>query len=220
MVGAFSPDSRTLSSSDADGSVVLWDVRRGARDRDACRAHPGEASNQVFSPDGRTLYTASADPDRDHLGRRRGSPTGEGRLPDRDTTGKTSRGSRTRLRSPSAPTGNSSLSQGSTGRESSIDAETLRTTRPLEAFGNRPAVAIEYSPDGRRLAVGSVMWRSRSVGRGLREAARPAPAPPPPPPPAAPPAWSTPHDAPNARCSVRETYWRAPRWAAPCGYGT
>ncbi len=35
-----------------------------------------------------------------------------------------------------------------------IDAETLRETGGFEAFAGRSALAIEYSPDGRLLAVG------------------------------------------------------------------
>ena len=34
-----------------------------------------------------------------------------------------------------------------------IDAETLRRTGGFEAFAGRAALAVEYSPDGRRLAV-------------------------------------------------------------------
>ena len=57
-----------------------------------------------------------------------------------------------------------------------IDAETLRRTGGFEAFADRSALAIEYSPDGRRLAVAGVgggvgLWDAgsgRRVGGLLR----------------------------------------------------
>ncbi len=62
-----------------------------------------------------------------------------------------------------------------------IDAETLRRTGGFEAFAGRPALAIEYSPDGRRLAVaggggGVGLWDAGSgkrVGPLLQRPPRP-----------------------------------------------
>ena len=60
-----------------------------------------------------------------------------------------------------------------------IDAETLRRTGGFEAFPGRSAVAIEYSPDGRRLAVAgevaaSGVWDAGSGSESARSCAPPA----------------------------------------------
>ena len=63
-----------------------------------------------------------------------------------------------------------------------IDSETLRRSGGFEAFANRSALAIEYSPDGRRLAVagaggGVGLWDAGSgkrAGRLLRAPVGPA----------------------------------------------
>ena len=56
------------------------------------------------------------------------------------------------------------------GRVDLIDAETLRRTGGFEAFDGRPAVAIEYAPDGGTLAVAGVgggvgVWDAASETR-------------------------------------------------------
>ena len=99
------------------------------------------------------------------------------------------------------------------GRVELIDAETLRKAGSFEAFGNKPAVAIEYSPDGRRLAVGSVsggvgLW-TRPQGKQLGPLLL------------APrgPLLVNPHDVQTLAFGQGDVR-RPPRWAAPCGYGT
>ena len=58
------------------------------------------------------------------------------------------------------------------GRVDLIDAETLRRTGGFEAFADRSALAIEYSPDGRQLAVAGRAAASASgtPGRGSASA--------------------------------------------------
>jgi WD40 repeat protein len=154
-IGAFSPDGRTLATWDGNENVVvLWDVRRGI-ETDTLAGHSGEATSQVFSPDGRTLYTASLDSTAiiwDVAGDRTlGRPfsTGLRTIPQESSP------------SPIAvsPDGGSLAVARLDGRVDLIDAETLRRTEGFEAFDRTPATAIEYLPDGRRLAVAG--------GRGL-----------------------------------------------------
>jgi WD40 repeat protein len=54
----FSPDSRTIVSTNDDGTVTLWDAR-SATPRETLRGH--SASQAVFSRDGKTLYTVSGE---------------------------------------------------------------------------------------------------------------------------------------------------------------
>ena len=56
---AFSPDSRILATSSADGSITLRRVVDGATLRTI--THPGGATSVAFSPDGRTIYSGSWD---------------------------------------------------------------------------------------------------------------------------------------------------------------
>ncbi|MEK6328623.1 MAG: BTAD domain-containing putative transcriptional regulator [Actinomycetota bacterium] len=172
-LGAVSPDGRTLATWD-ESNVILWDVGEGLP-TETFEGHArgaGEPGLQVFSPDGRTLYTAGADSrvmiwdvagDR-RLGRpfrtefvdesREGFPPPFAISPDGET-----------------------LAVGRfDGRIDLIDAETLRRTTGFRAFEGRSARAIEYSPDGRTLAVaggggGVGVWEAgsgRPVGPLLR----------------------------------------------------
>jgi WD40 repeat protein len=56
----FSPDGKTLVSTNLDGTVTLWDVG-SATPRDTLRGHSNSAQQPVFSPDGGMLYTVSHD---------------------------------------------------------------------------------------------------------------------------------------------------------------
>jgi WD40 repeat protein/DNA-binding SARP family transcriptional activator len=153
-VGAFSPDGQTLATWDEDDSVVLWDVRRRV-EIETLPGHSGGGLGQVFSPDGRTLYTASLDSTViiwDTAGDRRlGRPffTRLRTLPQESSP------------SPFAisPDGASLAIARLDGRVDLIDSGTMRRTGGFEAFDRTPATAIEYSGEGRRLAVAG--------GRGL-----------------------------------------------------
>jgi WD40 repeat protein len=56
----FSPDGKTVVSTNIDGSVILWDVASLAP-RETLRGHSASVRQAVFSADGRTLYTVSHD---------------------------------------------------------------------------------------------------------------------------------------------------------------
>jgi WD40 repeat protein len=56
----FSPDSKTVVSTNLDGTVTVWDVE-SATPRDMLRGHSNSVQQPVFSLDGGTLYTVSHD---------------------------------------------------------------------------------------------------------------------------------------------------------------
>jgi WD40 repeat protein/tRNA A-37 threonylcarbamoyl transferase component Bud32 len=56
----FSPDGKTVVSTNLDGTVSLWDAE-SATPRETLRGHWNSVQQPVFSPDGKTLYTVSAD---------------------------------------------------------------------------------------------------------------------------------------------------------------
>jgi WD40 repeat protein/DNA-binding SARP family transcriptional activator len=169
---AVSPDGRALATGAQEGDLIVWNLREGR----ATQTHPGqlaEFAEMAFSPDGRTLYAASDDSTAiawDVGGDRRlGRPFTTGglvRIRDNFPPGFAL-----------SPDGRALAVARLDGRVNLIDAETLRKTGSFEAFhpfetrlrpegqqgvlrGRKtPAIAIEYTPDGRRLAVAG--------GRGL-----------------------------------------------------
>ena len=55
-----SPNGQTAASLHPDGAVTIWDVRTG-QPRLTLAGHSGPVTDGAFTPDGRTLYTASLD---------------------------------------------------------------------------------------------------------------------------------------------------------------
>jgi WD40 repeat protein len=58
---AFSPDRALLAAAGANGSIVLWDLRTGKRDRQLAGYGSTTVNDVRFSPDGRRLVAAGAD---------------------------------------------------------------------------------------------------------------------------------------------------------------
>ena len=146
---AFSPDGRTLSTAEDGGNVILWDVDEGIPTETLAGRALG-AERQAFSPDGRTLYTAGNDGRVivwDVAGNRRlGRPFPRG-------LGGWERGHKNPPAFALSPDGRTVAFARLDGRVELIDAETLRRTASFEAVPGRAGAAIDYSADGRRLAV-------------------------------------------------------------------
>jgi DNA-binding SARP family transcriptional activator/WD40 repeat protein len=147
-IGVFSPDGRTLSTSEDNGDVILRDARTGDA-IEALAGHGDEVWSHAFSPDGHTLYTASEDGSAiawDVAGDRRlGRPFSAGFVYES--------GDPFPPAFAISPDGQTLAVARLDGRVDLVDAETLRRTGRFEAFPHRAALAVEYSADGRRLAV-------------------------------------------------------------------
>ncbi|MEM9482296.1 MAG: LamG-like jellyroll fold domain-containing protein [Cyanobacteria bacterium P01_F01_bin.116] len=57
---SFSPDGRLLASADADGQIILWDLRHHEESH-TIQAHSQTVTGLSFSPDGQLFASASAD---------------------------------------------------------------------------------------------------------------------------------------------------------------
>ena len=58
---AFSPDGKTLASTDADGTLILWDVATRKPLGEPLAGHNDEVFSIAFSPDGKILALANGD---------------------------------------------------------------------------------------------------------------------------------------------------------------
>ncbi|MDE3088286.1 MAG: TIR domain-containing protein [Chloroflexota bacterium] len=58
---AFSPDGKTLASSNGDNTIVLWDIATRRQIGQPLTGHKGSVSTITFSPDGKTLASGSDD---------------------------------------------------------------------------------------------------------------------------------------------------------------
>ena len=141
----FTPDGRTLASSDADGGVTVWDVANG-KIIEQLSGHRGQVWGLAVSPDGSTLYSAATDAQAilwDLAGDRRLVRSFP--LARRFAVIDTPRGIAV------SPDGRTLAFTHSNGAVDLIDTRTLkrrRTVRAMQGF----AAAVDFSPDGRLLA--------------------------------------------------------------------
>jgi WD40 repeat protein/beta-lactamase regulating signal transducer with metallopeptidase domain len=179
---AFGVDARQMATGSFDGSVRVWEPAAPVFSPSACLAYHGEAHGLAFSPDGRWLRAAGAEgiarwdartgshvkpPEEIHgptstiavapdgTSYAVTTPEGQVRLfdaqSDRPIASFPARaGVRTLTYSPD------SLLIASGGRDGVVSLWELRGRRLLETLPapNRPVAALQFSPDGRMLAVG------------------------------------------------------------------
>jgi WD40 repeat protein/class 3 adenylate cyclase len=161
---AFSADGRTLATTAGDGRVLVWDLRQG-KVRETLTGHTGAVNLLAFSDDGHTLYSAGLD------GRIIvWDIAGDRRLARSFRAGDQNGGYPPPLAiSPSGQTVAVGLSRGGVRLH---DARTLRPLRDLPGIEGRPVAAVEFSRDGRSIAVtgldGTVELRDAVSGRRVR----------------------------------------------------
>jgi WD40 repeat protein len=156
---AFSPDGRFVASAGDDGVVMLWEANTGER-VDVFATHTGRVRAPVFGDDGRTLYTAGT----------------EGAVIAWDVAGSRPLG-RPFLagaggRKPALSVSPDGRLVAATDRHgiAVIDEHTLARVATLSLGARENPVAIEFSPDGTRLAAAGsqgrvVVWRTSNWQR-------------------------------------------------------
>jgi WD40 repeat protein len=168
---AFTPDGRRLLGSSFEGALRIWDLTSGAIVQTF--AGQTDGASLAMTPDGRTVFT--------------GAETGT--VVAWDLSGSQSLGRGFRLNAPNAgclntpcfvvhPRSTLMAAARADGTVALIDLRTRRALGALPARSGRPAEALAFFPDGRRLAVGGVdgvagrvtLWDvgGRKVLRSLR----------------------------------------------------
>ncbi len=163
----FTPDGRTLLTRSDDGHVLVWDLR-SAKVRETLVGHTGAVPAFAVSGDGRTLYSAGLDGrivvwdlagDRRLARPFRAAPPFKGFPPPAPAL----------AISPSGETVAAGLADGGVRL---YDARTLERLRELPGIRDGFVTAVEFSPDGRTIAVtgegASVEVRDVASGRRVR----------------------------------------------------
>jgi WD40 repeat protein len=167
---AFTPDGRRIIGASFEGAVRVWDLASGA----ISQTFAGQSSgaNLAVTPDGRTVFSAAE----------------TGTVVAFDLAGSQQLGRAFRWNAPDKGCLNTpcfvinpqstlmATSQGD-GTVALIDLRTRRVIDTLAARNGRPAEALAFFPDGRRLATGGVAGRvtlwdihARKVLRTIRYA--------------------------------------------------
>jgi WD40 repeat protein/class 3 adenylate cyclase/tRNA A-37 threonylcarbamoyl transferase component Bud32/energy-coupling factor transporter ATP-binding protein EcfA2 len=167
---AFTPDGRRIIGASFEGAVRVWDLASGA----ISQTFAGQSSgaNLAVTPDGRTVFSAAE----------------TGTVVAFDVAGSQQLGRAFRWNAPDKGCLNTpcfvinpqstlmATSQGD-GTVALIDLRTRRVIDTLAARNGRPAEALAFFPDGRRLATGGVAGRvtlwdihARKVLRTIRYA--------------------------------------------------
>lgn len=155
----YSPDGRALAAGGDDRLVKLLDPRTGSIRR-SLRGHTGRLQAGAFSPDGKTLATASWDGDTSV--RLWDLETGEGR-------GVLSPGERQIWKVAFSPDG--TILVAATGDDFLWFWDpSMPDGRNAIKLGVRGAIALAYSPDGKTLAVGTSLNTIRLVDVARRDA--------------------------------------------------
>ncbi len=142
----FTPDGRTLVTSGEIGDLYRWDVGRGAV-AERLSGHTGQIDGLDIAVDGRTLFTASADT-RAILW----DLAGDRRLDRRFTVEPRFDSFATPRGIAVSPDGRTLAFTHSDGTVDLLDTRTLEPRARVRATDG-PALAVDFSPDGRLLAV-------------------------------------------------------------------
>ena len=157
---AFSPDGKTLVSSNRDSEIIFWDIPTAQRRQSLTTQHTGSVYSVAFSPDGKTLASGSYDQTLRLWDPRTGEHKATLQYPDSVTSVVFSPDGRI-------------LAVGWSGWQNNrIQLLDTKTLQPLETLvGHIEDITdLSFSPDGRILASAScdgtiLLWEIEADGR-------------------------------------------------------